>query len=161
MTRRQIGQVPIPRPIRCVVMLGLLAVLAWGCAAAADCPPTKPDMLGPFYVPDAPVRKSVGQGYLLKGAVKSTRGCTSVAGAKVEFWLTGPQGDYDDDHRAVVYADDGGLYQFESNPPQAYFGRPPHIHIRVSAPGFRPLVTQHYPEAGKNEAWFDLILIPE
>src|SRR5215207_1563115 len=30
----------------------------------ADCKPTQPDMLGPFYEPGAPVRKSVGSGYV-------------------------------------------------------------------------------------------------
>ncbi|MDX1764357.1 MAG: intradiol ring-cleavage dioxygenase, partial [bacterium] len=138
----------------------LLFLLSGGCAAASDCPPTKPDMLGPFYVPDAPVRERVGQGYLLRGFTRSTTGCSPIAGAKIEFWLTGPEGDYDDNHRATVYSDDSGAYRFESNRPRPYFGRPSHIHIRVSADGFKPLVTQHYPEAGKSGAIFDLVLIP-
>ncbi|CAA9573800.1 MAG: hypothetical protein AVDCRST_MAG88-2608, partial [uncultured Thermomicrobiales bacterium] len=47
---------------------------------------------------------------------------------------------------------------FESNAPPPYAGRPPHIHIRVTAPGFPPLVTQHYPRAGQSTATFDLVL---
>lgn len=149
------------RLTRCFGAMGaLLLLLTGGCAAAADCPPTKPDMLGPFYVPDAPVRASVGQGYILRGLAKSTKGCSPIAGAMIEFWLTGPEGDYDDDHRATVYSDNKGAYRFESNPPQQYFGRPPHIHIRISAPGFKTLITQHYPEIGKSEAFFDMVLIP-
>jgi hypothetical protein len=35
----------------------------------ANCKPTQPDMLGPFYEPGAPVRPSVGSGYVLSGAV--------------------------------------------------------------------------------------------
>ncbi|ODS34248.1 MAG: protocatechuate 3,4-dioxygenase beta subunit [Candidatus Scalindua rubra] len=30
------------------------------------CEPTRPDMLGPFYVPNAPERTSVGKGHILK-----------------------------------------------------------------------------------------------
>ena len=40
-------------------------------------------------------------------------------------------------------------------------GRPSHIHIRVSAEGYRTLVTQHYPQKGIAEGHFDLVLIPE
>ena len=35
----------------------------------ANCKPTQPDMLGPFYEPGAPVRTSVGSEYVLSGAV--------------------------------------------------------------------------------------------
>lgn len=44
--------------------------------------------------------------------------------------------------------------------PKAYFRRKPHIHIQVKAEGFRKLITQHYPEAGKKQGSFDLVLIP-
>lgn len=128
--------------------------------ASLKCKPTPADHLGPFYVPDAPVRAKVGQGYLLSGAVRSAADCAAIAGAKIEFWLAGPAGSYDDDHRATLFADKSGSYRFESNFPPAYGSRPPHIHIRVSAPGFRTLVTQHYPESGESGAGFDLVLVP-
>lgn len=124
------------------------------------CTPTPEDSLGPFYVPDAPVRSKVGEGYVLSGTVRSAFDCTAVAGAKIEFWLTGPSGEYDADHRATVFADDAGAYRFESNFPVAYGTRPPHIHLRVAAEGFRTLVTQHYAESGKSRVTFDLVLIP-
>jgi len=130
-------------------------------ALAASCKPTPPDMLGPFYKPGAPVRSSVGKGYLLKGAVRSSKDCAPVAGARIEFWLAGPGGEYDDEHRATVIADASGAYRFESNFPPPYSGRPPHIHIKASAPGFRTLVTQHYPQKGAKEGSFDLVLVPE
>jgi catechol 1,2-dioxygenase len=124
------------------------------------CRPTRPDSLGPFYEPDAPVRTSVGSGYVLSGAVLAAGGCDPVADARVEFWLANPEGEYDDAHRATVPVGDGGGYRFESNVPVAYGGRPPHIHIRVTAPGHRELVTQHYPDAGQTEANLDLVLEP-
>ncbi len=126
----------------------------------AGCEPTRPDMLGPFYEPNAPVRTSVGSGYVLSGSVLAAGGCEPVRDARIEFWLANPEGEYDDAHRATVFAGERGRYRFESNVPVSYGGRPPHIHIRVTAPGYRNLVTQHYPEAGQTEANFDLVLEP-
>jgi protocatechuate 3,4-dioxygenase beta subunit len=143
-----------------IIMGALLLPPSLSCTTAADCPPTRPDMMGPFYKPDAPERASVGQGYLLSGVVKSSSQCKPIAGAKIEFWLTGLDGGYHDDYRATVYADDSGRYGFESNTPKPYYGRPPHIHIRVSAAGFQTLVTQHYPKPGTGKADFDLVLMP-
>jgi catechol 1,2-dioxygenase len=141
----------------------LLALAALSCAppaSAADCRPTPSDALGPFYVPGAPVRSSVGKGYVLTGTVRSSRGCGPLAGARVEVWLTGPDG-YDAAHRATVVADAEGHYAFESARPPPYERRPPHLHLRVAHPGFRTLVTQHYPAAGQAAATFDLVLAPE
>jgi protocatechuate 3,4-dioxygenase beta subunit len=124
------------------------------------CEPTPTDYLGPFYEADAPVRSSVGKGYNLAGAVMSTIGCSPIANARIEFWLTNPAGSYDDDHRATIFSDGTGEYSFESNIPPDYSGRPPHIHIRISAEGFKTLATQHYPNDGQTTGIFDIILIP-
>ena len=146
--------------MRTVLLFPFILIAALSSAGVDDCRPTEPDMLGPFYEADAPVRSSVGKGYVLSGIVRSSKDCSPVSGAHIEFWLTGPDGQYDDSHRATVYADDKGAYRFESNYPKPYYGRPPHIHIRVTARGFSPLVTQHYPEKRKSGATFDLVLIP-
>jgi protocatechuate 3,4-dioxygenase beta subunit len=127
---------------------------------AGGCEPTQPDMLGPYYEPNAPVRTSVGSGYVLSGSVLGADGCEPLRDARIEFWLANPKGEYDDAHRATVLAGERGRYRFESNVPVSYGGRPPHIHIRVTAPGYRELVTQHYPDAGQREATFDLVLEP-
>ena len=126
----------------------------------ASCEPTQPDALGPFYEPNAPVRTSVGSGYVLSGAVLAADGCEPVREARIELWLANPRGEYDDAHRATVFAGERGGYRFESNVPVSYSNRPPHIHVRVTAPGYRELVTQHYPDAGQTEADFDLVLEP-
>ncbi len=67
-----------------------------------NCKPTQPDMLGPFYEPGAPVRTSVGSGYVLSGAVLSAEDCKPIRNARIEFWLANPKGEYDDAHRATV-----------------------------------------------------------
>jgi protocatechuate 3,4-dioxygenase beta subunit len=71
---------------------------------SADCKPTQPDMLGPFYEPAAPVRTSVGSGYVLSGAVLAAEECKPIPNAHIEFWLANPRGEYDDAHRATVLA---------------------------------------------------------
>ena len=128
---------------------------------SANCKPTQPDMLGPFYEPGAPVRTSVGRGYVLSGRVLAAEECRPIPNARIEFWLANPRGDYDDAHRAMVFAGQRGEYRFESNVPVSYGGRPPHIHVRVRAPGYEELVTQHYPQRGQRKANFDLVLVAE
>jgi protocatechuate 3,4-dioxygenase beta subunit len=128
---------------------------------SANCKPTQPDMLGPFYEPGAPVRTSVGRGYLLSGAVLGAEECKPIPNARIEFWLANPSGDYDDAHRATVFAGQRGEYRLESNVPVSYGGRPPHIHVRVRAPGYEELVAQHYPQRGQRKANFDLVLVGE
>ena len=129
--------------------------------SSASCAPTKPDALGPFYTPDAPLRAKVGEGYLLQGMVRSASNCQLLARAMIEFWLTGPDGKYGDAYRARVVVEETGRYTFESNRPVPYAGRPAHIHIRVTAAGHRTLVTQHYPITGQHQATFDLVLRPQ
>ena len=127
----------------------------------ANCKPTQPDMLGPFYEPGAPVRTSVGSGYVLSGSVLAAEECKPIRNARIEFWLANPRGEYDDAHRATVFAGQRGEYRFQSNVPVSYGGRPPHIHVRVTAPGYEELVTQHYPERGQRKANFDLVLVAQ
>jgi catechol 1,2-dioxygenase len=126
-----------------------------------NCKPTQPDMLGPFYEPGAPVRTSVGSGYVLSGTVLAAEACKPIPDARIEFWLANPRGNYDDAHRATVLASERGEYRFESNVPVSYGGRPPHIHVRVRAPGYEELVTQHYPQRGQRKANFDLVLLAQ
>jgi protocatechuate 3,4-dioxygenase beta subunit len=103
----------------------------------------------------------VGKGYELSGRVLSTKNCSPILQARVELWMAGPDGDYRDDFRATVIPNGAGKYYFESHNPPAYMNRPPHIHIRVTAEGYKTLITQHYPEVNAKKAEFDLILIPE
>lgn len=150
------------RSLIAFVFIVLLAAPAPGRTASSGyaCAPTPPDQLGPFYKRNAPLRDKVGSGYLLSGVVRSAADCSPIPWARVELWLTGPDGRYGDAWRATVVSAMSGDYRFESDFPVVYEGRPPHIHIRVSAPGFAPLVTQHYPRPGENAGSFDLVLIP-
>jgi protocatechuate 3,4-dioxygenase beta subunit len=144
---------------RAILLLLLLSPPgAWG---AQSCPPTPWDEIGPFYRPNAPVRSTIGTGYVLAGTVRSTADCRPIAGARIEVWQTGPDGNYDDAHRATLLSDKKGRYRLQTTPPPAYAGRPSHIHILVDAKGFEGLITQHYPKKGARRASFDLVLAPE
>ncbi len=147
-----------PREAACAAVL--LFMVASNSNPEKGCKPTAPDALGPFYQPGAPERARVGQGYRLSGVVRSAADCAPIPGARLEFWLAGPDGNYDDAHRATVLSGAEGAYRFESNFPPQYASRPPHIHLKVSAPGFKTLVSQHYPVAGDTQGTMDLVLIP-
>lgn len=139
----------------------LLTALVGDVESAMKCPPTKPDALGPFYKPDAPVRNVLGSGYVLKGIVRSSANCDIIAKARIEVWQAGPDGKYADSYRATIVADTSGQYRLQTDRPPGYSFRPPHIHIRVTAPGYKTLITQHYPKEEASEATFNLTLAPD
>ena len=148
------------------ILFVLAIITAWSTLVNAteapyQCEPTVEDEMGPFYRPDAPYRSSVGTGYLLVGTVKAAHDCSPIAAAKIELWMTGPDGRYGDPWRATLLSAENGTYYFVSHAATDYGSRRPHIHFRVTAKGFAPLVTQHYPAADAGEGLFDLILIPE
>lgn len=146
---------------RLVVLALLLLPLTPATTAEYRCPPTPPDADGPFYRPGAPLRNTLGSGYLLFGEVKSARDCRPIPGARIEIWLVGPDGRYDDRWRATVLAGADGRYNFSSHVPPPYGSRPPHIHLIVNASGYAELITQHYPAPGTGMALFDLVLMPQ
>lgn len=128
-------------------------------AAQTRCPPTASDVEGPFYEPNAPLRESTGRGFTVSGNVKSAGSCAVIPGARVEWWQTNPQGRYDDEHRGAQLTSSDGGYRFETDFPPGYFGRPPHIHFKIFAPGHRSLTTQVYPKRGQSTITFDFVLI--
>lgn len=124
------------------------------------CEPTPSAGLGPFYEPNAPERVTVGKGHVLSGVVRSSNDCSPIEGARIELWLAGPDGKYNDNYRATMFSKKTGEYRFESHFPPPYSGRPSHIHMKVEAKGYRPLITQFYPVQGQFDSKFDLVLIP-
>jgi len=135
-------------------------VTAAALAGERSCTPTPSDAEGPFYKPNAPARASIGRGLVVAGVVRSVGNCAPIPNAQIEWWQANPQGQYDDAHRAIQAADGEGRYRFETSFPPAYFGRPPHIHVKVLAPGHRPLTTQIYPKGGQTEIAFDFVVLP-
>lgn len=149
----------MPARVGLALLVAALAVSAPSAASTAACIPTRPDALGPFYVPGAPVRSKVGSGHVLSGVVRSASTCRAIAGAKIELWNAGPNGEYGPRWRATTFSRKNGSYRYEGNLPPAYSGRPPHIHLRVTARGYRTLVTQYYPRPGSSRGRFALVLV--
>jgi catechol 1,2-dioxygenase len=103
----------------------------------------------------------------VRGTVTSTDG-SPLAEAVVDVWQTGPSGGYDvwderqpeGNFRGRVRAEGDGSYEFETMLPKPYTvpttgpvgryleavgqhpWRPAHIHLKVTAPGHKTLVTQ-------------------
>lgn len=136
----------------------MLLLPALQASAAPKCAPTPQDEIGPFYRPNAPVRSTIGKGYILQGVVRDASNCRPVAGARIEFWQAGPGGAYDDAHRATVFSDANGRYRLETSFPPPYARRPSHIHILVDMRGYAGLITQHYPKSGGKGALMDLVM---
>lgn len=141
--------------------VALLGVAPAARSQPSSCAPTRSDWEGPFYEPNAPVRAVIGRGLVIAGTVRSTRGCAPLPQAQLEWWLANPRGEYDTAHRARMEADGTGGYRFETDFPGKYPGRPLHIHVKVLAPGHRPLTTQIYPTPGQSRASVDFVLVPE
>jgi protocatechuate 3,4-dioxygenase beta subunit len=138
-----------------------------------DCPPTRPDILGPFYRAGAPERNVIGEDNNLVGYgyVQSTL-CEPLPGAKIEIWqastdAAGAEYDYtgeDFNYYATLFADDKGYYEFYTDMPGIYVERPiRHIHYVVSAKGYQRLITQKYfsNPGTETKAPFDFYLIPQ
>jgi protocatechuate 3,4-dioxygenase beta subunit len=145
-----------------IVALALVALLVpGGSLAQRSCAPTRPDMLGPFYKPDAPERVGTGRGLVVTGSVRSTRECAPLPASRLEWWSADGHGEYRDELRATERADADGRYRYETERPGRYPGRPPHLHVKVTAPHHRTLVTQLYPKSTDTELSVDFVLVPE
>jgi protocatechuate 3,4-dioxygenase beta subunit len=142
-------------------LIMLLLVTGGDAALAVTCRPTPWDEIGPFYRPNAPVRNTIGKGYVLSGTVRSADDCRPLPNIRIEVWQVGPGGEYDADHRATLFSDQNGRYRLETSFPPPYASRPSHIHILVDAKGFEGLITQHYPKKGSRGSTFDLVIVPE
>lgn len=130
-------------------------------------PVTPSDAEGPFYPVNIPSDSdndllrvvgmnevSPGQPAYVHGTIVDRRG-TPVDGARVEIWQCDEGGVYhhpgdggQPDRRfqgfGAMVTDRAGAYHFRTLRPVPYAGRTPHIHFRVSMPGFDRLTTQLY-----------------
>jgi protocatechuate 3,4-dioxygenase beta subunit len=142
-------------------LIALGVALSGAASAQPRCAPTRADMEGPFYKPDAARREATGRGLGVSGVVRSAGSCAPIGQARVEWWQANPQGDYDDAHRGTLLSGADGAYRFETDFPPPYSGRPSHVHLKVFAQGHRTLTTQIYPQTGQREIAFDLVIVKE
>lgn len=126
---------------------------AWQAKETSRLAPTPAAELGPFYKRLAPSNSAMrapgdpGMPLVVTGQVFSSRG-ELIPSAIVEIWQTNHEGLYDLDgyhYRTKLTTPADGKYEFSSVMPGHYPARVcQHIHYAVTAPGYRPLVTQLY-----------------
>ena len=103
-----------------------------------------------------------GSGELkISGKVLRWPSCIPVKEATIEFWQANRSGEYSDDQRAMVIADEDGYFEYKSDYPGIYESRPAHIHVKVSNQEIEDLITQIYPETvlTAGEIKIDLIVL--
>lgn len=124
----------------------------------SDCA-TSEDILGPFYRANAPIRTNlIIPGHttpelIVKGEVYQAD-CTSLlSGAKLEFWQSDTEGHYDNESddfnfRGSQISDEDGSFLFKTIIPGRYLNgsiyRPSHIHFKITANGYKDLISQIY-----------------
>lgn len=121
---------------------------------SSSCKPTLDDGVSPSYIPNTPERTVVGHGHVLTGIVLSSVDCKPIANAKLEFWPEEEGLGHPDSSRATFSTDQDGHYRFECNIPE-------HIHMRISASGYKTIGVNSYHPEGKVEGSFDIVLEPE
>jgi catechol 1,2-dioxygenase len=119
-----------------------------------SCTPTLDDGVSPSYIPDTPVRDVVGHGHVITGTVRSSIDCSPIPNAKLEFWPELEGIGHLDSERATFFTDQNGLYRFECDLPD-------HIHMRISADGFRTIGVNSYHPQGAATGTLDIVLEPE
>ena len=137
-----------------------------------DDEPTPGETAGPFFKPRSPLRASLlepgipGTRIVLTGRVFS-RECRPIAGALIDFWHAGDDGEYDNQGfrlRGHQFTDADGRYRLETIVPGLYPGRTRHFHVKVQARGGRVLTTQlYFPGEARNRRDFlfrpDLLMV--
>ena len=74
--------------------------------------------------------------------------------ARLELWPEEGQRGHPDAWRATLFTDQDGRYRFECHPPD-------HIHMRISAPGYRTIGVNTYHPDGQSAGGLDLVLAPQ
>jgi protocatechuate 3,4-dioxygenase beta subunit len=143
-----------------LAVAAVLAASVQGSSAAA-CRPTPTDAFGPFGRGMPPLRAKTGSGHVLTGVVLASPDCHAVRGAQVQFWQSNRRGQYTLALSATVMTDGAGHFRYTSPPPGGSQGGEPHIHIRVVADGYKPLLTRYAAGQGARRGNVRLVLEPE
>ncbi|MBB5868011.1 protocatechuate 3,4-dioxygenase beta subunit [Allocatelliglobosispora scoriae] len=111
---------------------------------------TPPQMEGPYFKPNSPLRTSMldgpGTRLTLTGYVFGIN-CQPIPGALLDFWQADNNGAYDNvgnKFRGHQLTNTQGAFSLTTIVPGLYPGRTRHIHVKVQAPGRPILTTQLY-----------------
>ncbi|MFH8725550.1 dioxygenase family protein [Streptomyces termitum] len=112
--------------------------------------PTIPQMEGPYFKPNSPLRSSMPDGPGTRLTVSGYvfgRSCLPISGVLLDFWQADNNGAYDNTgfkFRGHQFTGADGSYKLTAIVPGLYPGRTRHIHVKVQAPGRPILTTQLY-----------------
>lgn len=115
---------------------------------------------GPYYKAGSPERRVLttagisGSKLIIEGRVLDRSG-SPVPGAWLDFWGADGRGEYDNagfNLRGHQYTDSEGRYYLETVRPHEYLFRSPHVHVKVRATSFSPVLTTQlfFPEEKRN-----------
>lgn len=151
----------LPWPAELAAAAAARAALTPECAD--DDEPTPAETAGPFFKPRSPLRTSLlepglpGTRIVVSGRVFS-RECRPLAGALLDFWHAGDDGEYDNQGfrlRGHQFTDKDGGYRLQTVVPGLYPGRTRHFHVKVQAAHGRVLTTQlYFPGEARNRRDF-------
>ena len=119
-----------------------------------ECNLTTDDIMGPYFVEDAPIRMVIahadepGQRLFISGKILQNDCETPISGAMLEVWRANDAGCYsinlecttgnpeNDEYnlRGKMFSNTNGQYAFETILPGNYASRPMHIHIKITTP---------------------------
>ncbi|MGY3680800.1 carbohydrate-binding protein [Streptomyces sp. TE33382] len=128
--------------------------------------PTPPQMEGPYFKPNSPLRTGLvtpstpGVPLTVSGYVFG-RACKPIPGVLLDFWQPDTNGGYDMSgfgFRGHQFTDSKGAFSLTTIVAGLYPGRTRHIHVKVQAPGRPVLTTQlYFPNEPRNntDALFD------
>ncbi|KQX59243.1 MULTISPECIES: carbohydrate-binding protein [unclassified Streptomyces] len=146
-------------PVALMGVPALARTLTAGEAAPALTPecddgddPTPPQMEGPYFKPNSPLRTS-----LLESGTAGVRltfsgyvfglACRPISGVLLDFWQADTNGGYDNSgfrFRGHQFTDAQGAFKLTTIVPGLYPGRTRHLHVKIQAPGRPVLTTQLY-----------------
>ncbi|MGW6539714.1 carbohydrate-binding protein [Streptomyces sp. NPDC055011] len=112
--------------------------------------PTPPQMEGPYFKPNSPLRSSMPDGPGTRLTVSGYvfgRACRPISGVLLDFWQADVNGAYDNTgfkFRGHQFTGADGAFKLTTIVPGLYPGRTRHIHVKVQAPGRPVLTTQLY-----------------
>ncbi len=130
--------------------------------AVEDCVATEGEFVAANEQENFAERSVVGEGYVLSGVVRDAATCLPVTNARIWFWMANAEGEYDGEHDGTLFTNQQGSYRIQSDPPGNY-GPDAHVHLHVTAPGYRAIRTEFMLSDGTGEGsdTFEVVLLPE
>jgi protocatechuate 3,4-dioxygenase beta subunit len=154
----------VKRPLW-LVCTALAAAFVAGSAgagpAAYRCTPTVQDAFGPFGRGMPPRRATIGRGHVTTGVVLSALTCRPLRNAQVQYWQVNRNGRYTRAGSGTILTNREGRFRFQGPFPPSYEGREGHIHLRVIAKNYVPLLARYVPPVGERLGTIRLVLVPE